>query len=222
MLFLYFVIWLSLILYARFFIKNSLQTKIQRTQTFNAAIKALYFIPVFQQALFLLCISLIHFCFIGKSFFIILCSLFFADTNAELYSLMMINFIGVSSVLLCVTFILAKISMNRKMDAINMLYKMAYLLCWILMPVIIFYNLHLLNPFTSSFTQLVFYNNPYVILLNAVFYCIVLLRPYFYKTTCKTFRYFHLSVKISLACIGLSFLLAVTVFILYLLLRLTP
>jgi hypothetical protein len=222
MLFLYFVIGLSLILYTRFFIKNSLQTKIQRTQTFTAAIKVLYFIPVFQQALFLLCISLIHFFIISKSFFIILCSLFFADINAELYSLMMINFIGVSSVLLCFTFILAKISMNRKMDAINVLYKTAYLLSWIVMPAVIFYNLHLLNPFTSSFTQLVFYNNPYVILLSLVFYGIVLLLPYFYKTSGKTLRYFWLSVKISLAYIGLSFLLAVAIFIFYLLLKLTP
>ena len=219
MWFIYLVVGLSLILYIRFFINNSLQHKLQRKQTLHAAIKVLYFGPVFQQAFFLFCISFIYFYSICKGFFLFIADLVTLKQEFELDFLWLVGFIGIATLLLCCNFVLAKISMNKKMDAVNVFYKIAYLLLSAITFTLTYLNLPLLYPFYPSVPPMIFYDNAFVIILTVLAYMVVLVVHYLYPKKSKVIEYFQLTVRISLTYILLNFSLALLVFVVYFLLK---
>ena len=192
----------------------------QRTQTLHAAIKAIYHIPVFQQAVFLFCAGIIYFFLICRGFFLLLCAVVFPDQQFEPEFLLLISIIGIGGLLLSFIFILAKISMNYKTDVNSILYKMLYLLVAVATGVLIQSNMPLLFTFGYTFSKPFFYNNPFVIIAGAIIYFIVLLLSFFYKANDTLFRYIRLSVYITFTYFMVSFVLAIIAFIIYLLLKL--
>ena len=220
MLFLSLIIYGAVFFFIRFFIINSLQTKVQRTQTLHAAIKAIYYTPVFQQGVFLFCAGIIYFFLICRGFFLLLCAVVFPNQQFEPEFLLLISIIGIGGLLLSFIFILAKISMNYKTDVSSIFYKVLYLLVAIATWVLIQSNLQLLFTFGYTFSKPFFYNNPFVIIAGAIIYFIVLLLSFFYKANDTLFRYIRLSAQITFAYFIISFILAVLFFIIYLLLKL--
>jgi len=223
MLFVAIVILVSLILYVRFFVLNSLRTPLQRSQTYHAAIKAAWFIPVFQQALFMFCLSLMYFYGTCKGFFFLLDGLVFLKHPAELEwrFLVFAGFIGGSGLLLCLNFMLAKISMNAKIDILSLVNKLAYLVCSAIALRIVYMNLLLLNLNDGSFKDMVFYNDPSIIIVTVLICLVILALPFFYTGNNKSFRYLQLCVKVCITYFVLCFILAVLVFAAYAILKLT-
>jgi len=223
MLFVAIVILVSLILYVRFFVLNSLRTKLQRSQTFHAAIKAAWFLPVFQQGVFMFCLSLVYFYTTCKGFFFLLDGLVFLKHPAELEwrFLVFAGFIGGSGLLLSVNFMLAKISMNPKIDILSLLNKFAYLVCSAIALRIVYINLPLLNLNDGSFGDMVFYDYPYIIITTVLVCLIILVLPFFYTGNNKNFHYLQLCVRVGITYFVLCFILAALVFAVYAILKLT-
>ena len=221
MLFVYLIILLSLVLYTRFFIINSLRNRSLRRQTLHAVIRALYFLPIFQQGLFLFCISLIYCYTTCKGFFLMWDDIIFFRQFPELRFLVFASFVGGSGLLLCFNFMLAKISMNTKIDTLSLVNKFAYLVCSAITLWIVYMNLPLLYPNDASFTGMVFYDDPYIIITVAFVYLILMLLPFFYHGKNKNFRYLQLSVRMGITYFVLCFILAALVFIVYAVLKLT-
>jgi len=223
MLFVAIVILVSLILYVRFFVLNSLRNGLQRRQTFDAAIKAAWFLPVFQQALFMFCLSLIYFYTNCKGFFFLLDGLIFFRQSAELELrfLVFASFIGGSGLLLCLNFMLAKISMNSKINILSLMNKLAYFLCSAIALRIIYMNLPLLNPNDGSFAGMVFYDDSYIIISVALIFLTVLVIPFFYTGNNKNLHYLQLCVRVCITYFVLCFILSALIFAVYGILKLT-
>ncbi len=220
MVFLFLILAGAIIFYIRYFILNSLKNKQQRIQTFNAALKAVYFIPVFHQAFFMFCTALIYFFSVCKGFFLLLQSLSYLRPGIELQFLYIAAFICIAALVLCSLFILAKISMNKKWDGRQLLFKIAYLLFSIAAEILIYFNLPLFYPPMEAYNDMPFYGNAFVILLAVMAYIIILVLPFIYTVQNKVLQYFQLAVRVSLLYVVISFVLAAAGLIIFLAVKL--
>lgn len=216
MLFLLLLIIGAVIFFLRYFIINSLKNPQQRTKTFYAALKAVYFLPVFQQALFMFCMGLIYFYAVSKGFFLLLQYGISSDREPDqLQFFYVIAFLGASALVLCCLFILAKKSMNTKWDAVNVLYKIAYLLFSIGVEALLVFNLPLLYPALFDSKSIIFYGNSFIITITAIVSLIIFVLPFVYTVPGKLFRYFQLAVLTMLLYVILAFMAGAIVFLLF-------
>lgn len=221
MLFLLLLIIGAVVFFLRYFIINSLQNRQQRTQTFYAVLKAVYFLPVFQLALFMFYMGLIYFYSVCKGFFLLLQHAIAPDGGPfQFQFLYVITFLGTSALILCCHFILAKKSMNTKWDAENMLYKMAYLLFSIGVEVLLLYSLPLLYPAFFDEENMLFYGNPFVITCTAIASLIIFVWPFIYAVPGKLLRYFQVAVRTMIIYVILAFVPAAVGFLFFAILKL--
>jgi hypothetical protein len=215
----FFIVAVALLMYIRFFITNSLANKGKRIQTWQAAKKAIYFIPVFQQGFMLFISGIIYFFLLAVDFYKLLIVMATSQTEWDTDFLYIANYFMVAPIILCLTFMLAKASMNRKLDAINIIYKLGYLIVSILATILLFANIQLLVPLFSYSDELFFYNHLLVIAGGIIANLTILLFPLFYKAIHPAFKHLRLTVYISISYLVIVFLMATEVFLFVITLR---
>ena len=205
-----------------YFVKNILTTKVQRMQSFRAALKAIYYIPIFFQGLFLFYSSIAYFYFVAKECFLLLACII-STTEAKNFSitnlLYFISVICFGSLLLSLHAALAKFSANKKMDVDAIAYKICYTILSAFLLRLLYLNVQLFTPFLFEFDALYLFSNIYFIIVFSILSMGLLLLPLFYKTNNKTLLYARLSLKVTITYFLVSFLLAFVIFILYGLLK---
>jgi hypothetical protein len=207
----------------RYFIKNSLRNKEQRLHGLRSVCRLIYYTPLFLQGLFLVYLAVVYFFFITKDFYFLLDSFFNNDRSKSRFDFLHIPYLFILCIavlLLAVNAWLAKISMDKKISLIQLIYKVVYLFYSVLMIVLVIVNSPLVFAFGTANTDTFFYTDAYVLLLGALAYLALLILPLFYTTGNKLFRYLHLSAKVGFAYAFTSFLLALLFFTIYALLKL--
>lgn len=196
MLFLYFIIAVALFFYIRFFILNSLITKAARKATFSAALKAVYFIPLFLQGLVLIWLAVVHFFTICKHF-LLLFNNWAYNGKPNYEPLYLLSYIAFGTILLSLHFILGKISLNKKTETVSILLKAAYVAAAYPLLQLLLLNGDLLQPFAPSTKNIFLYNNAWFILPAGLLYFFVLIFSFFYKRSLPLYRYLQAGVFIS-------------------------
>ncbi len=217
------IVFVFLVFAIRYFIRNVLSNKVQRLQSFYAAIKALYYIPIFIQGLFLLYISIIYFYFVIKEFSYLLFSFTHKNEYANFSITNLLYFISAicfGALLLSLHVSLAKISANKKIGVDAIVYKICYCILSAFLLRLLYVNLLFFTPFILEFSTLYFYSNISVIVIFSFCSVGLLLLPIFFKTNNKSILYARLSLKVSLAYFVIGFLLAFLIFVFYLSLKL--
>ncbi len=217
------IVFVFLVFAIRYFIKNILSKRKQRLQSFNAALKVLYYVPIFIQGLFLFYISIIYFYFVVREFYYLLFSFIYTNEYADFSTVNLFYFISAicfSSLLLSLHVSLAKISANKKIDVNAVVYKICYFLLSAFFVRVLYLNLPLFTSFFWEFSTLYFFSNNTVIITLSLLSIGLLLQPFFLKQKYKPILYARLSLKVSIAYFVLCFILAFIIFILYVLLKL--
>ncbi|WP_462274716.1 hypothetical protein [Ferruginibacter sp.] len=192
----------------------------QRKQTVAAACKAIYLLPVLCQGFLLLWIGVYHFNTVCTGIFLLLKDLVALRPPSEPELLLLPCFIVAAALLLCCNFVLAKISLNKKTDELDILYKIIYIAFSVCMIWITRMNSSLIYGFSDPDKQLFFYNNGLVITYSIAGYVVILLLHFFYKKKNKLLDYFQLTFRIVFTYIFLAFLLSLLVFLVYRLMKL--
>jgi hypothetical protein len=220
MLFVYIVIGLALIFYTRFFIIRSLASQSALTGTFYAAIKAVYFIPLFLQGTLLLWFSVLNFKAITQGFFLLFKYWRLPDKDEPDYNfLYLVSYLCIASLFLGFHFMLGRASLNKKNDPLNLFWKTGYMFTSYFLLKVAYLNLGLFHPLDSLMNEIYFYNHAYVIVTGAMFYLLTLLLYFFYKPVNNYFRYLQVGVLASAVYIFACLLLAVLLFLFYLLIK---
>jgi hypothetical protein len=223
-LILHFIIVLVFIVFViRYLIKNILIKKEHRLQSFDAALKAIYYIPIFLQGLFLLYISIIYFYFVVKEFSYLLFSFIYKNEYADFSITNLFYFMSAicfGSLLLSLHVSIAKISANKKIDIDGIAYKVCYCILSAFLLRVMYLNLFLFTPFVLEFSTLYFFSNTSVIIIFSFVSIGFLLLPIFFKTNNKSILYARLSLKVSVVYFMLSFLIAFVIFMLHAFLKL--
>jgi hypothetical protein len=217
------IVFVFLVFAIPYLIKNGLSKKEQRLQSFRAALKAIYYIPIFIQGLFLLYISIIYFYFIVKEFSYLLFSFTHKNEYADFSIKNLLYFISAicfGSLLLSFNVSLAKLTANSKIDVDSVAYKICYCILSAFLVRVLYLNLLLFSPFVLEFNTLYFFSNTSVIIIFSLASIGFFILPFFFKTNNKPILYARLSLKVSIAYFVLSFLLAFVIFILCVLLML--
>lgn len=202
--------------FVRFFILNSLLTPASRKATLTAALKAVYFAPLFLQGLFLLWMAIVHFFTNCKGFLVLFNFLAFKTENKDVYLfLYMLSYMLSTSLLLSLHFILGKLSLNKKFTPLHILFKAVYVTAAYFIINVMLLNADLAHPIAPPLTNIVVFNNPYVIIATVLSCILILLLSFLYKGRQYYFRYLQLGTFISSSYIVICMLTGVLLFLLH-------
>ncbi len=211
-----FVIFIFIAFAVRYFIKNNIANSQQRKSTAIAALKLLYYLPVFLQGLFLIWVGITHFFFNCRPFYSLLSSMFFKDTGVAGWNFDSLAFLLTSSVLLGLNGWFAKISCTPYQSIPRVISIIFYLGFSTGMLFLLYKNLMLTLSFGIGLTNIFFYTQPFVVVGTLL--TVTLLIISMYKESMNKIiwlRYLQLPVKVILLYCGVCFSIGLAIFILH-------